>query len=112
MSDIKGKALSFGGINTRDLAPQVENLTLKGGGRGIRLSGQILRRDRQHPHAQRPIGRRVGHGTAGDGDALMCPVGAYKRRSPSCAGIYPLYLRLADKPYGLWGGNAVGGDRD
>lgn len=31
MSDIKGKALSFGGINTRDLAPQVENLTLKGG---------------------------------------------------------------------------------
>lgn len=31
MSDIKGKSLSFGGINTRDLAPQVENLTLKGG---------------------------------------------------------------------------------
>ncbi|WP_432354630.1 DUF6273 domain-containing protein [Anaerotruncus rubiinfantis] len=31
MSDIKGKTLSFGGINTRDLAPQVENLTLKGG---------------------------------------------------------------------------------
>lgn len=31
MSDIKGKALSFGGINIRDLAPQVENLTLKGG---------------------------------------------------------------------------------
>ena len=31
MSDIRGKALSFGSINTRDLAPQVENLTLKGG---------------------------------------------------------------------------------
>lgn len=31
MSDILGRTLSFGGINTRDPAPQVENLTLKGG---------------------------------------------------------------------------------
>ncbi|WP_368235031.1 hypothetical protein, partial [Anaerotruncus rubiinfantis] len=38
MSDIKGKALSFGGINTRDLAPQVDAVTATGGDQTITVT--------------------------------------------------------------------------
>lgn len=73
MSDIKGKALSFGGINTRDLAPQVDavtatggdqtiTVTFRGGGARIPPIGQkipccrIGRRDAGHPECRHSWG--------------------------------------------------------